>query len=136
MRTLLFEPASKRFERLYWVLVMSPLAMQTNELVLQTDLLRNFHAIGHVKRAVDALGVPRDHLADEVRFYITHTGGSIRVNGTEYEYLKKHAQACVQIIHKSIADELRDVIECLNALKEEPEVTAKAPDATATAAGA
>lgn len=128
MRTLEFKPDSPYYERLYWALVMSGQNLRDRgELALSTGIIRKLQGIGVVKPVIENNGTPRAHYRDELRLYIT-AGGSVVLDETEYDYCRRHCDAAIPIIHKSLAPELLATLEWLEGLEKwEPKPEAAAP---------
>lgn len=121
MRTLRFEPDSRKFERLYACCIGSPMQLRDRgQQKLHGAILDKLETIGQVKPPVDAqTGVPRDFIPDEVRFYVTVAGGAIVLEDAEYELLKSLTEATIPVMHKSLTRELEATLTWLEGLPQE-----------------
>ncbi len=132
MRTLQFDPLSRRFDITYSALVQSPVPLNgSTERKLQGELLDRLEGIGQLKPAVDALGNPREHKRDELQLFECVGGGSIAVSDPEYDLLKRHVVATIDAPGFPKAWS-RDGQKCLDWLTElKPDEELKSADAPA-----
>jgi hypothetical protein len=127
VRTLHFEPDSRKYERLYGCLMVAPIQLRDRqEQRTHGSLLDKLEAIGQVKPAIDVnTGKVRDFMPDELRFMVTVTGGEIVLEDAEYEIAKRFCDACVPVIHHSLSRELERTLAWLDALPQEAAAVAK-----------
>jgi len=96
MRTLQFDPLSRRFDITYSALVQSPLPLNgSTERKLQGELLDRLEGIGQLKPALNPDGTTREHKRDELQLFECVGGGSITISDPEYDLLKRHVVATV-----------------------------------------
>ena len=131
MRALIFEPESSSYERIYACLVTSPLQLRDRgQQKLHGLILDKLEAIGQVKPAVNLqTGEIRPHLTDELRFWITVSGGAVVLENEEWAMVKEHCESCVPLLHKSLSRSLEKTLMWLETLPIDPTVTPVAPPA-------
>ncbi len=121
MRTLSFEPDSTSYERIYAILVTGDPVRDRGQAKLHGDVLDKLEKIGQVKPAVDLEGNPREFKRDELRFYVTVTGGDVVLEEAEYQFVKDRCTAAFPGIHVSLTRSLDRAITWLEGLpKQEP----------------
>lgn len=121
MRTLHFDPDSRKYQRLYACLVSG---VKTNnsreEGRTHGALLDKLETIGQIKPPINPdTGAPRDFFDGEVRFYVTVTGGVIVLENAEWRMAVDHCTACIPRIHAALSRELEQTLAWLEALPEE-----------------
>lgn len=128
MRTLSFDPVDRRYENLYASVVQGEPNRTRDGLRTHAALCTKLERIGQVKPAIDERGEPRDFKQDELRFYVTVSGGVIVLEEEEYREAVSRATKAMEWFHASRSRELDDLLTWLEALPKQ-EATAPVPSA-------
>ena len=126
MRTLSFEPDDRRYERIYALLVTGAPNKDRHAMRIHGEILDKLEAIGQVKPAQDDKGEPRPHMRDELRFYVTVSGGDVVIEEAAYELIKQRCVDAIPGVHVSLSRDLEKTIVWLEGL---PKQDAKAATA-------
>lgn len=125
MRVLTFDPDDRKYERIYGWLVTGRPVTDRRAAKIHGAILDKFEAIGQVKPPVDEQGKVREFLsADELRFYVTVSGGTIELDEVQYDMVKERVEGAVAGIHPSLTREYERCLEWLESLPKQE--TAKA----------
>lgn len=125
MRVVHFEPASKRYEIAYQSLLYSPLPIAKHERKTHGSALSKLESIGQVRPIINgATGEGREPGPDDVRLYVSVTGGDLALEEAEWDLLARHVEATVQspTFAKAL---LREADAFLDALAASPPVEAR-----------
>lgn len=119
MRTLVFEPDDKRYERIYgWMVSGQPLR-DRGQARIHASVCDKLEAIGQQRLPVDEKGDPRPYKPDELRFYVTVTGGAVVLEEAEYEMVQQRTEAAISTIHPSLTRDYERALAFLESVVKE-----------------
>ncbi len=129
MRTISFDPSSKRYELAYQSLLFSPLPVQGNERKVHGELLDKLEKIAQLKQMYDGQNQPREYGPDEIRLYASIQGGDVLLTEPEFSLLKRHvtAMADAPTFSKVMSREMDALIEYLETVPKNAEEPAPQP---------
>lgn len=130
MRTLTFEPEDSRYELLHAILITGPPNRDRRSGKVHGDVCDKLEAIGQVKPLRDDHGVSRPHRDEDLRFYITVSGGDVVLEDEGFDLVVARAVAAVPTVLPHKSRDLERMLAWLEGLpKQDPRpVKAGAPE--------